>query len=81
MARPQIIGDSAETIDGVPEDEELEDGEEWMQTSVGRFKFSIDQLPQPLQYIQQLLTVNVSRFGFSYKCIKNLINIKGNIKH
>ncbi|XP_063709308.1 protein unc-79 homolog isoform X4 [Culicoides brevitarsis] len=56
VARPQIIGDSAETIDGVPEDEELEDGEEFWQTSVGRFKFSIDQLPQPLQYIHQLLT-------------------------
>lgn len=59
VAKPQIIGDSAETIDGVPEDEELEDGEEFWQTSVGRFKFAIDQLPQPLQYIHQLLTVRI----------------------
>lgn len=59
IAKPQIVGDSVETLDGLPEGEEdLEDGEEFWQTSIGRFKFSIDTLPQPLQYIHQVLTVN-----------------------
>ncbi|XP_046804236.1 protein unc-79 homolog isoform X10 [Lucilia cuprina] len=38
------------------EDEEEEDGEDFWHTSVGKFKFSLDQLPQSLQYIHQLLT-------------------------
>lgn len=39
------------------EEEEEEDGEDFWHTSVGKFKFSLDQLPQSLQYIHQLLTV------------------------
>ncbi|KAL9895823.1 UNC-79 domain-containing protein isoform 7-T8 [Glossina fuscipes fuscipes] len=38
------------------EDEEDEDGDDFWHTSVGKFKFALDQLPQPLQYIHQLLT-------------------------
>ncbi|KAM7364575.1 UNC-79 domain-containing protein isoform 2-T2 [Cochliomyia hominivorax] len=38
------------------EEEEEEDGEDFWHTSVGKFKFSLDQLPQSLQYIHQLLT-------------------------
>ncbi|XP_037956514.1 protein unc-79 homolog isoform X2 [Teleopsis dalmanni] len=38
------------------EDEDEEDGEDFWHTSVGKFKFTLDQLPQTLQYIHQLLT-------------------------
>lgn len=34
---------------------DLADGENFWHTSVGKFKFSIDNLPQSLQYIHQLL--------------------------
>ena len=44
------------------EDEEEEDGEDFWHTSVGKFKFSLDQLPQTLQYIHQLLTVKLNQF-------------------
>lgn len=59
MAKPHIIGDPTA---GLPEETEadLEDGEEFWHTTVGRFKFAIDSLPQPMQYIHQLLTVRVT---------------------
>ncbi|KAH8399491.1 hypothetical protein KR215_011704 [Drosophila sulfurigaster] len=41
---------------GSDEDEEEEDSDDFWHTSVGKFKFTLDQLPQPLQYIHQLLT-------------------------
>ena len=37
--------------------EDQEDGDEFWHTSVGKFKFTLDTLPQPLQYIHQLLKV------------------------
>lgn len=36
--------------------DEMEDGDDFWHTSVGKFKFTLDALPQPLQYIHQLLT-------------------------
>lgn len=60
VAKPQIVGDSGEKIgecDDEEGDEELEDGDDFWHTSVGKFKFSIDTLPQPLQYMHQLLKV------------------------
>ncbi|XP_038110168.1 protein unc-79 homolog isoform X5 [Culex quinquefasciatus] len=55
IAKPTVI----DTCEG---DEEfydthydLADGENFWHTSVGKFKFSIDNLPQSLQYIHQLL--------------------------
>lgn len=39
------------------EDEEDDDDENFWHTSVGKFKFTLDTLPQTLQYIHQLLTV------------------------
>jgi len=42
---------------GSEEDEEEEDSDDFWHTSVGKFKFTLDTLPQPLQYIHQLLTV------------------------
>ncbi|XP_064549249.1 protein unc-79 homolog isoform X2 [Drosophila montana] len=41
---------------GSEEEEEEEDSDDFWHTSVGKFKFTLDQLPQPLQYIHQLLT-------------------------
>ncbi|XP_033244753.1 protein unc-79 homolog isoform X7 [Drosophila miranda] len=41
---------------GSDEDEEEEDSDDFWHTSVGKFKFTLDTLPQPLQYIHQLLT-------------------------
>lgn len=36
-------------------DDDAEDGDDFWHTSVGKFKFTLDTLPQPLQYIHQLL--------------------------
>lgn len=36
--------------------DEMDDGDDFWHTSVGKFKFTLDALPQPLQYIHQLLT-------------------------
>jgi len=44
---------------GSDDDEEEEDSDDFWHTSVGKFKFTLDQLPQPLQYIHQLLTVRM----------------------
>ncbi|XP_023177086.1 protein unc-79 homolog isoform X8 [Drosophila hydei] len=41
---------------GSEDEEEEEDSDDFWHTSVGKFKFTLDQLPQPLQYIHQLLT-------------------------
>lgn len=63
-------GSSAILVDGFIEDvdedgdhdddddcmDEMEDGDDFWHTSVGKFKFTLDALPQPLQYIHQLLT-------------------------
>lgn len=63
MAKPQLLSakteiDINETIEdneNTDEDIDDDDGEDFWQTSVGKFKFTMDTLPQPLQYIQQLL--------------------------
>ncbi|XP_017847931.1 protein unc-79 homolog isoform X9 [Drosophila busckii] len=41
---------------GSDDEEEEEDSDDFWHTSVGKFKFTLDQLPQTLQYIHQLLT-------------------------
>ncbi|XP_070493923.1 protein unc-79 homolog isoform X3 [Chironomus tepperi] len=56
IAKPSIVGaeqDSAE-IANISSDDSS-DGDFW-HTSVGKFKFCIEQLPQTLQFIHQLLT-------------------------
>ncbi|XP_066903218.1 protein unc-79 homolog isoform X4 [Halyomorpha halys] len=50
VARPTLVGENDETIESGGE--EMED---FWQTSVGKFRFTIDELPQQLQYIHQLL--------------------------
>lgn len=50
----ETIEDNENTDEDIDDDDD-DDGEEFWQTSVGKFKFTMDTLPQPLQYIQQLL--------------------------
>lgn len=47
----QIIGENDEPVDS----ELSDDLDHFWQTSVGKFKFCIEDLSQPLQYIHQLL--------------------------
>lgn len=49
----QEIGEDDEPIDSDAGD----DLENFWHTSLGKFKFCIDDLPQPLQYIYQILKV------------------------
>lgn len=51
VARPQVIGENDEPLDSDVGD----DLENFWQTSVGKFKFVVEDLPKPLQYIYQLL--------------------------
>ena len=56
IAKPSVVGveqDSAENVNLSSDDSS--DGDFW-HTSVGKFKFCIEQLPQTLQFIHQLLT-------------------------
>lgn len=48
-----MIGENDEPI----ESDTGDDLDNFWQTSVGKFKFSVDDLPQPLQYIYQILKV------------------------
>lgn len=53
VARPTLVGENDQPIDPGPE-EELDD---FWHTSVGKFRFSLDELPQYLQLIHELLKV------------------------
>lgn len=60
VAKPQLISTKTESevADHVQDDDLVDDsadGDEFWHTSVGKFKFALDQLPQTLQYIHQLL--------------------------
>ncbi|XP_065094770.1 uncharacterized protein LOC135715418 [Ochlerotatus camptorhynchus] len=59
IAKPTIVGDSGEGLEESADSETLydlvDDGDDFWHTSVGKFKFTIDNLPQSLQYIHQLL--------------------------
>lgn len=62
MAKPQFISTKTESElnvnfddDDLDDDDDGEDGDDFWHTSVGKFKFTLDALPQPLQYIHQLL--------------------------
>lgn len=47
--------DTVDENECVEDDDEDENSEDYWHTSVGRFKITLDTLPQPLQYIHQLL--------------------------
>lgn len=54
VAKPQIVGENEVADDMVVGD----DNEDFWHTSIGKFRFSLDDLPQSLQYIHQLLKVS-----------------------
>ena len=71
IAKPSIVGveqDSTENINICSDDSS--DGDFW-HTSVGKFKFSIDQLPQTLQFIHQLLSElpSIDKPEILYECM------------
>ncbi|XP_017778696.1 PREDICTED: protein unc-79 homolog [Nicrophorus vespilloides] len=51
VAKPQVIGENDEPM----ESDLGDDMENFWHTSIGKFKFIVEELPQPLQYIYQLL--------------------------
>ena len=70
IAKPSIVGveqDSAENVNLSSDDSS--DGDFW-HTSVGKFKFCIEQLPQTLQFIHQLLTElpSIDKPEILYEC-------------
>lgn len=71
IAKPSIIGveqDSTENLNLSSDDSS--DGDFW-HTSVGKFKFSIEQLPQTLQFIHQLLSElpSIDKPEILYECM------------
>ncbi|XP_055534340.1 protein unc-79 homolog isoform X11 [Wyeomyia smithii] len=58
IAKPTIVGETYQDLkdcDDTDTHRDLDDRDNFWHTSVGKFKFSIDNLPQSLQYIYQLL--------------------------
>ncbi|XP_054738511.1 protein unc-79 homolog [Anastrepha obliqua] len=55
-ANGSTAGGAGENGSVSDDEEDEEDGEDFWHTSVGKFKFTLEQLPQTLQYIHQLLT-------------------------
>lgn len=58
IAKPHVIGENDEPI----ESDTGDDIENFWHTSLGKFKFCVDELPQPLQYIYQILKVITASF-------------------
>lgn len=85
MAKPNLLGPSADSdksadvTDDMPDDSE--DGENFWETSIGKFKFSLDSLPQPVQYIHQLLKElpNISKPDILYYMLQclNILALHG----
>lgn len=56
IAKPSIVGIEQDSGDNINQSsDDSSDGDFW-HTSVGKFKFAIDALPQTLQFIHQLLS-------------------------
>lgn len=53
VAKPNLVGENDQPVEPGPDD----DLSNFWHTSVGKFRFSIEELPQQLQYIHQLLQV------------------------
>lgn len=61
VARATLVGEDDAPI----EDGDDDDDTDFWHTSVGKFRFSLEELPQQLQFIHQLLKVVVFFFNFS----------------
>lgn len=78
IARPSIVGADQDSADNLNmSSDESSDGDFW-HTSVGKFKFCIDQLPQTLQFIHQLLSElpNIEKPEILYhimQCLNTLV--------
>lgn len=57
-AKPQVIGENDELMESDPG----ENLENFWHTSLGKFKFCVEDLPQPLQYIYQILRVSTTAY-------------------
>lgn len=55
MVGTKTESDANDDINDATIEDDNEDGDDFWHTSVGKFKFTLDALPQPLQYIHQLL--------------------------
>lgn len=53
VAKPHLIGENDEPVSVSPET----DQEDFWHTSMGKFRFTIEELPEQLQYIHKLLKV------------------------
>lgn len=74
IARPSIVGADQDSADNLNlSSDESSDGDFW-HTSVGKFKFCIDQLPQTLQFIHQLLSElpNIDKPEILYQIMQTL---------
>lgn len=69
IAKPSIVGIEHDSGDINQSSDDSSDGEFW-HTSVGKFKFAIDTLPQTLQFIHQLLSElpNIEKPEILYQC-------------
>lgn len=54
VAKPHLIGENDEPVNLSPET----DLDDFWHTSVGKFRFTIEELPEYLQYIHKLLKVS-----------------------
>lgn len=55
VAKPHLIGENDEPVNLSPE----ADLDDFWHTSVGKFRFTIEELPEQLQYIHKLLKVYI----------------------
>lgn len=55
VAKPHLIGEDDEPVSLSPE----ADSDDFWHTSVGKFRFTIEELPEQLQYIHKLLKVPI----------------------
>lgn len=70
IAKPSIVGIEQDSGDNNNQSsDDSSDGDFW-HTSVGKFKFSIEALPQTLQFIHQLLSElpNIDKPEILYQC-------------
>jgi hypothetical protein len=60
VAKPRLIGENDEPVNLSPET----DLDDFWHTSVGKFRFTIEELPEQLQYIHKLLKVLYKSYVF-----------------
>ena len=75
VAKPRIIGENDEPLNLSPENET----DDFWHTSVGKFRFNIEDLPEQLQYIHKLLKVG-NRFRWDSRFWKWFGNFRTKIK-